>query len=93
MPALKTDGDVISKLLYQRQLQEFARNKKPFHEELDVPKDVDPVKATEWVFTEDFTFAGGFSGGTIRYIRGEHISYAPMIRQLREAKAPMLPVR
>jgi hypothetical protein len=89
MAELAADGDVMSKLLFQRQLTEFA--KLPFSEDLDANSTIDPDKAVEWVFSKDCTFAG-VSGPTF-YRRGQHITYTPMIRQLRDASAPILPVR
>ena len=89
--SLATDTDVIVRLLRQRQLQEFAASK--FNRELDVPSDIDPETAVEFVFEKDFTHSGTFSGGPTRYTRGQHITYMPVIRQLRTSGAPMVPVR
>jgi hypothetical protein len=89
MPTNAADSDMVQKLLRQRQLQEYAR--KSFSPELDANASINPDDAVEWVFTKDTPFAG--VSGNIQFARGQKISYPPMIRQLRDAGAPILPVR
>lgn len=91
MPELAADNDTIVRLLRQRQLQEFAASK--FNKELDTLPNIDPDSAVEFVFEKDFTHSGMFSGGPVRYLRGQHITYPPVIRELRTSGAPMVPVR
>ena len=89
MPALAANPDIVNQLLHQRQLASFA--KRSFSATLDANESLDPDDAVEWVFTKDTAFAG--VSGTIQYSRGQKITYMPMIRQLRDSGAPILPVR
>lgn len=89
MATLAANPDIVTHLLRQRQLAEFA--KKPFSVDLDTDASINPDDAVEWIFTKDITLAG--VSGTIHYTRGQHITYPPMIRQLRDSGAPILPVR
>ena len=89
MAALAANPEIVNQLLRQRQLQEFARPQ--FDATLDANSNINPDDAVEWVFTKDTSFAG--VSGLIRYTRGQRITYPPMIRQLRDSGAPILPVR
>ena len=88
MPALAVNPDIVQHLIRQKQLQDFAAPK--FSVDLDTAN-IDPETAVEWVFTKDTKFAG-ISGASF-YRRGQHITYMPLIRQLRNSNADILPVR